>query len=337
MADDDALRSLGWTPERAAAAPPVPEGGAVGRVERVDRGWCRVAGAFGSVHVRTLREGAVGAVGEVAVGDWVVLSGLGHDDGAPDVAVAAVLERTTALVRRATGRVTAPQVLAANIDVVLVVHGLHVEPHLGLVERELVVAHDAGAEPVVVLTKADVNVDAAAAGRALAAELLDVAVLVASATTGEGLDAVRAAVHDRTFVLLGPSGAGKSTLANALLGSAAQRIGAVREGDGQGRHTTSASQLIVVPGGGVCIDTPGIREVGLFGADDGLAAVFADVEALAETCRFDDCAHTVEPGCAVQGGVEPGRLARWRALRAELDEVDDALTAAERRPRRRRR
>jgi len=205
-------------------------------------------------------------------------------------------------------------VLAADVDLVLVVASLDRALNANRIERELVLAWDSGAVPVVVLTKSDLAGSAPVEQpRAVGAD-----VVVTSVVTGEGIDDVRSRLRpDRTAVLLGPSGVGKSALANALVGSDDLATGAVRAGDGRGRHTTTARDLVPVPGGGALVDTPGIRSVGLCEGGEGLALAFPDVEELAVQCRFRDCRHAGEPGCAVAGGVEPDRLANWHKLERE--------------------
>jgi ribosome biogenesis GTPase len=286
-----ALAPLGWSPARQAELEALGRPGAVpGRIGRVDRGSSVVIAATGPVRVE--------APGLVA-GDWVALEG-GR--------LAAVLGRRTLLARRAAGRPDAEQAIAANVDVVAVVHGLDRPLRDRRLHRALALAWDSGATPVVVLTKADLDPDAAA--RALDAEVaFGVDALPVSARTGGGLDALAARARpDRTLVLVGESGAGKSTLVNALLGREALATAAVRDGDHKGRHTTTARHLVPLPGGGALIDTPGVRELGLWGSDEGVRAAFADIAALAEGCRFADCRHDGEPGCAVEAAVEEGSL-----------------------------
>jgi ribosome biogenesis GTPase len=301
------LKALGWDERLSALATPIPVDHVVGRVTRVDRGRCRVATAGGTYHPHVHDP--------VAVGDWVVL--------APDAErITRVLPRRSALTRRAAGEPTGAQTLAANVDHVLLVHGLDRRVNLRRLERELVLAWDSGAVPIVVLTKADLSVDVEGAAAAAEAVALGVDVLAVSGTDGRGLDRLRARVGPgRTFVLVGASGTGKSTLVNALAGEDRQATGAVRAGDHRGRHTTTAGELVVLPGGAILIDTPGIRSVGLWteGDDDGLASAFADIEELAQACRFPDCAHDREPECAVRDGVDEARLASWRRLRRELE------------------
>ena len=261
------IATLGWTAERGTALP----GGAVpARVSRVDRGLLTVLDDAGESRLPTAR-----SVGPVAVGDWVAVRA-GR--------AVAVLPRTSAFTRTVAGRGSEAQVVAANLDVVLVVDSLVGEARLRRIERYLAVAWSSVARPVVVLTKADLCPDVEAAA------------------------------------MVGPSGVGKSSLANALAGELVAGTAGIRE-DGRGRHTTTARQLHVLPGGALLVDTPGMRELALHD-DAGLGAAYADVAELAATCRFRDCAHRTEPGCAVAAGIadgtlDPTRYTAWRKLQAE--------------------
>jgi len=248
-------------------------------------------------------------------GDWVALDAAG--------AITAVLERRGTIVRRAAGTATAGQVLAANVDLALVVEPLP-EPNARRAERFAALAQAGGVPAVLVLTKADLDPGAHAAAARLARRLGAADALAVSAPHGEGVAPLRALLEPgATAVLLGPSGAGKSTLVNTLLGAERQATGAVRAGDGRGRHTTVARELIALPGGALVVDTPGLREVGLWDAPG-----FADVDALAAGCRFSDCAHAGEPGCAVRGVIDDDRLASWRKLQREQAWLDDRRAAA---------
>ena len=273
------------------------------RVTRVERSGCFAVGADGEE--RLLRAEAL-----PAVGDWLAFAG---------GAVRHVLPRWSAL-QRADPDGGGTQTLAANVDLVLVTTPAD-RSSPGRVERELTLAWDSGAVPLVVVTKADL--DGPAVADALASRLPGTDVLAVSAVTGAGVEELRAHLApDRTAVLLGPSGAGKSTLANALLGEDRLATGAVREGDRRGRHTTTSRQLVAVPGGGVLIDTPGLRTLGLT-ADVEIGMGFPDIEALAQRCRFADCAHESEPGCAVEdaiatGELDPRRLESFRKLAREV-------------------
>ena len=227
--------------------------------------------------------------------------------------VEVVLERTSAITRGDPGKTSGTQVLAANIDTVFIVHPIAEPPNLRRVERELSVAWDSGAVPVIVLTKEDLSDGPDAARAAVESVAPDTGVLVTNARAGEGLEAMLGYLSGhRTAVLVGPSGAGKSTLINALLGEERQATREVRVSDGRGRHTTVARQLFQMPGGGLLIDTPGLRAFGLTGSEEGIASAFSDVEQIARSCRFRDCTHNDEPGCAVRAAVESGTLSPQR-------------------------
>ena len=267
---------------------------------------------------------------DVAVGDIVVLD-------AGRERVASVLPRRTAIVRRASGegQRAVRDVVAANVDVVFVVQASDLPTNPRRTERELALALDSGADVVLVANKCDLVGTAALAEvrRALEHAACGTPVLVVSAATGEGMDALRAACAGRTVALVGASGAGKSTMVNALVGGEVQRTGEVRAGDGRGRHTTTAAELIPLPGGGRLLDTPGLRSVALWLGAGGIERAFADVFALADGCRFRDCAHVDEPGCAVRGAVERGeidaaRVASMRQLVREEQELEEAMRSA---------
>jgi ribosome biogenesis GTPase len=262
------------------------------------------------------------------VGDWIAVPDPGPgDDPLP---ILEVLPRGS-LLRRQSADGTGDQALAANVDVVLITCGVDRPIRAGRIQRVAAQAWDCGTTPVLVLTKArdDSDVDLPR----LELEHPGLQVLATAALEGVGLHAVRGLVAGRTAVLVGESGAGKSTLANALLGTSAARTGAVRAGDAKGRHTTTARQLHLLPGeaGGAIIDTPGIRSFGLATDQQAVDAVFADVLALAAECRFSDCRHRAEPGCAVLGAVEDGRLAPERYAgwaRLEREVASAALRAS---------
>ena len=268
---------------------------------------------------------------DVAVGDWVVPSADGER-------VEHVLPRRSAFVRRASfeGSRAEAHTLAANIDVVFLTHSFGAEPNQRRLERELVLAFDSGAEPAVVLTKADLVDDPEPARRELVEVALGVPVLVASGRTGAGVEQIRSyAGGGRTLAFLGASGTGKSTLINALLGEARQAVTEVRGGDQRGRHTTVAAQLLPLPGEGWLIDTPGVRAVSLWLSGDGIERTFADVFELMEHCRFRDCKHDQEPGCAVRaaiedGSLDPARFASLERLVAEEAALEEEQRAQER-------
>jgi len=256
-----------------------------------------------------------GDVPRPVVGDFVSITA--------DGLVEALEPRRSRLARKAAGRSDVEQVIAANVDIGFIATAAGVDLNERRLERYMAVVRDGGVEPVFLLTKVDASTDAAgdlARVRSVAGE---VDVIAVSATTGQGVDEVaRRIAPDRTAALLGSSGVGKSTLFNRLVGESRQRVGALL-GDGTGRHTTTRRELFPVPTGGWLVDTPGMREVGLLDAEEGVTEAFPDVEALSETCRFRDCAHTAEPGCAVRAAMADGTLAAerveaWRRLQQEL-------------------
>jgi len=224
--------------------------------------------------------------------------------------------------------------LAANIDVVFLIHALGSPPSPRRLERELVLAYDSGAEPVVVLTKTDLVPDSIAARGALVDVALGVPVLLASGISGDGLEAIRSyAAGNRTLTFLGASGVGKSTLVNALLGNERQATSAVREGDQRGRHTTVAAELVPLRGEGWLIDTPGVRALSLWLSGNGIERAFADVFDLMDSCKFRDCKHDQEPGCAVQAAIADGRLDPVRLLSLERLVEEEAALEEEQRAR----
>lgn len=335
-------RALGWTDDLDDAWRESGLATRPGRVSRLDRGWSTVLLAPGGPVARVRNIGA-----EVAVGDWVVPSADGER-------VELVLPRSSAFVRRASfeGSRATSHTIAANIDVVAVLHSLTNVPNERRLERELVLAFDSGARPVVVLTKPDL-VDSAivtASRSTVQGVSPDVQVVVASGATGEGVGDVRSLASGATLALLGASGVGKSTLVNALVGAEVQPTNDVRDGDQRGRHTTTASQLVELaawPGleRGWLIDTPGVRAVSLWSSGRGIERAFADVFELMDRCRFRDCKHDDEPGCAVRDAVEAGaldplRLASMKRLVAEEAKLEDEqraqLKAQDRRGSRRR-
>jgi len=314
---DDRVREL--------FGPMAGDGFLLGRVARVDRGGAVVLvpaplRAEPAWHLAKAAES--GSL--PAVGDWVAVNA----DPELDVAlIEVVLPRSSAFSRRDPGREAAIQVLAANVDVLLVVESLSDEPNLGRIEREFALAWDSGAQPAIVLTKADLCSDADRSRKLVQDVALEAPVHVTSAIDGTGLEELRRYASDgRTVAFIGPSGAGKSTLVNALLREERQETREVRVTDNKGRHTTIARELLQTPEGGVVIDTPGMRALGLWDGEAGVELAFSDIADLAERCRFRNCAHDAEPGCAVRGAIESGDLAERRLdsynkLRGELARV----------------
>jgi ribosome biogenesis GTPase / thiamine phosphate phosphatase len=347
----DSLVDLGWDPGWATAFLPYDAEGLVpARVVAAHRdAW--VVARPGDVPDTTatvsgrFRHEAFGAGDFPAVGDWVAVAA-SRADGSPTI-VQAVLPRRTAFMRsageeRLAGSLAAEQVLAANVDVAFVVAGMDGDFNLRRIERYLAVAWSGGATPVIVLNKADVAADAEGLRVAAAAVAPGVEVHAISALQGDGVEPLRDAhlARGRTAVVLGSSGVGKSTLVNALAGEERQRTAAVRDDDSRGRHTTTHRELVRLPGGALLIDTPGIRSLGVAGAADGIDTAFADIADLALSCRFSDCRHAGEPGCAIAAALSDGslsadRLASHRKLEREAAYVaranDPLLQAEERR------
>ncbi len=316
------LTLLGWDADRADLFADAAAGGLIpGRVARVDRGRCDVLTTVGPLRAAITGIAVRSALAHdpesgVVTGDWVALRLGGTAE------VVSVLPRRGALYRAAADRTSRRQALAVNVDTVVVAAALTGRLRPAKVERLMVLAWDAGATPLVVLTKADLcDSDPQAAAAGLAAVLPGVEVVAVSARTGGGLDEVRKRLRGST-VVLGPSGVGKSTLVNAILGADRMATGGVRTVDDKGRHTTTTRELIPIPGGGVLIDTPGLRGIGLQDADQGIERVFADIEEMASSCRFADCGHRGEPGCAVraaidEGGLDADRLDRYEKMARE--------------------
>ena len=316
-----ALAELGWDLGWAAAFAPFEEPAQwPARVTASRRdAWVVAlqAGDRDAVAAGRLRHAAIGPADLPAVGDWVVVAG-GANDGANGdgpMVIRAVLPRRTVFRRGAEeGHAVDQQVLAANVDVALVMAGLDGDFNLRRIERYLAVAYAGGATPVVVLNKTDIATDLAGLRSAADTVAPGTEVFAISARTGEGVNdlAERHLVPGRTAVVLGSSGVGKSTLVNALIGYERMSTGAVRGDDARGRHTTTHRELVRLPGGALLIDTPGIRSLGVAGAADGLGSAFSDITDIAVGCRFTDCQHEREPGCAVRTALADGRLTRAR-------------------------
>lgn len=283
--------------------------------------------------------GRLRASGELpTVGDWVAIRP--HGDGS--VPIEAVLPRRTSLGRRAAGRPVARQVVAANVDTVVIVTAADRDLNPRRLERMAAHAWDAGAEPVILINKCDLGGDTRAAVALASRAAPGVPVLPVSAHRGDGIGALDSWLGaGTTLVLIGSSGVGKSTLANRLLGDDHLATGAIREADHRGRHTTTRRELLMLPQGAVLIDTPGIRELGVWLDGDGLDSAFPEVEELAGSCRYRDCRHEDEPGCAIRDAVEQGRLEAERVaslakLRREAEVSEARRTPSGRHQQRRR-
>jgi len=317
------LESLGWNTSFADAFRPFEQDGlAPARVAVQHRGEYVVYTQNGE-----LRAEVTGRLRneeeQPAVGDWVAVA-LREDEGR--ATIHSILPRRSAFTRKVAWAETKPQVVAANVDIVFVVCGLDANYNVRRIERYLTLAWESGAQPVVLLTKADLCDDVEARVYEVESVAFGVPVHSVSAPRGDGVESVRAYVtHGKTAALLGSSGVGKSTLVNALVGEDLLATQEVRE-DGRGRHTTSHRQLVPLPEGGLVLDTPGMRELQLWDADSGLEAAFQDLETLAGQCRFADCEHQREPDCAVRaaladGTLEVERFESWRKLQRELERL----------------
>ncbi|HOC42642.1 MAG TPA: ribosome small subunit-dependent GTPase A [Thermoanaerobaculales bacterium] len=319
----DRLSSLGFGPFFERQLPSSGGPGAIpARVAAEHRGawevWSQAGSGRAQLAGRLRAE--LAADGLPGVGDWVVVK----EAPGPDctAVIEGILERRTVFTRGAAGRESRAQVIAANVDLVFAVCGLDADFNLRRIERYLARIWASGAQPAVVLNKADVCDDVAGRVAEVERHCPGAPVHVTSAVLAHGVAALRATIRDgMTAALVGSSGAGKSTLVNALLGEDRMATGAVRARDGRGRHVTTHRQLVLLPGGGLLLDTPGMRELQLVD-DDGLGSVFGDVAALAARCRYRDCRHDSEPGCAVKeavaaGELDPTRLDHFRKLERE--------------------
>lgn len=320
------LQSLGFDDSLRAQADAVLQAGQrVARVVTVDRGGFVVLGERGEAFAQLsgrLRFTLTDAADLLSVGDWVCV----EQAGATSAIIHAVLPRRTSLRRKCPGRTVDFQVIAANLDVAFIVQSCHFDFNVRRLERYLVVVREGQIEPVVVLTKRDLVTPETLDAMSAAIRQSDAAVrvLTVSNVTGEGMDGFEEILRPgKTFCLLGSSGVGKTTLINRVLGRDALATRAV-SGTGEGVHTTVRRQLHVLDGGAMLVDTPGMRELGLLGTSDGLESIFSDIGDLARGCRFPDCTHTQEPGCAVQAAVAAGDLAeeRHRSYRKLKDETD---------------
>ena len=281
-------------------------------------------GELDAVTAGRLKHRARGRAELPAVGDWVAVRKRPEEDRG---VIMGVLPRRSAFSRRAAGEVTGEQVVAANVDIVFVVMGLDRDYNVRRLERYLVMARESGAAPVILLTKPDLCSDLSAHLREVTSLAGDVIVHVVNAKRGEGLEQLRGDLGPgKTAALLGSSGVGKSTIINRLVGADVQRTREVRASDSRGRHTTTHRELVVLPAGGLIIDTPGMRELQLWDASESVRETFDDIEALAPDCHFADCRHRDEPRCAVKAAVAEGqvsadRLENYIKVQAELAEL----------------
>ena len=304
------LTTLGWNPRlEALFVPHAAEGFLPARVSLEHTHIYRVLAADGEVLARVagrLRHRAEARADYPAVGDWVAIQPDPHDG---DARIHAILPRTSRFSRRAAGDVTEEQIVAANIDTVFLVAGLDRDFNPRRIERYLLVARESGARPVIVLNKADLSDNPQARVDDVIALAQGAPVFAVSCRDPVTLDVLRQyLVHGQTGALLGSSGVGKSTIVNRLIGHDLLRTQDVRESDSRGRHTSATRQLVQLPGSGVLIDTPGMRELQLWETGEALADTFGDIEELATGCRFRDCRHGTEPGCAVLEAVSSGML-----------------------------
>jgi ribosome biogenesis GTPase / thiamine phosphate phosphatase len=279
------------------------------RVVSQQRKFWRVAGAFGICMAETsgkLRLAAEEGAAWPAVGDWVSV----ELQGAGSVAVIrAVLTRRNRFIRKSPGKMMVEQVIAANVDTALVISSLDGDFNPRRVERYLTQCWESGVKPVLILNKADACENTCEKAAEMERVALGTPVFVVSAKTGQGIEEFKPLlIPGKTIVMLGSSGVGKSTLTNRLLGESLQKVNDVRANDSRGRHTTTTRELFALSGGALLIDTPGLRELQLWDAEEGLAQAFADINLLAGQCRFNDCRHETEPGCAVQAAVQAGTL-----------------------------
>ena len=319
----DTLGTLGWDDEFDAAWRALGTDRPPARISRIDRGWSTLLQRRDDDSPLRVRN--IGA--DVAVGDWVTPS-------ADLERVDTVLARRSAFVRRASfeGDRAEAHTIAANIDVVMLVHSLTTPPNQRRLERELVLAFDSGATPTVVLSKADLCDEPQHTAASLREVAPGVAVHVVSGVTGVGVDELRGyADGNATIALLGASGVGKSTLINALVGERTRHTEDVRFGDQRGRHTTTAAELVPLPAGGWLIDTPGVRAVSLWSSGHGIERAFRDIFDVMDHCRFRDCKHEDEPGCAVRAAVQAGTLAPERLESMKRLVAEEAALEAEQR------
>lgn len=326
------LRTLGWNDTwKATSQPFFQQDFIIGRI----------AAGFGQLWTVLCEQGSIRALWrggkaetalQPAVGDWVIARPL--LDEAFSLDILQVLPRQSAMVRKKPGKATQDQVLAANMDAVFIVSSLNREFNAARLERYLVMAWQSGAQPVLVLTKADLCEDPTPFLDVLEEVAIGVPYHLTSANTGLGLEALHTYLQpNRSVILVGSSGVGKSTLVNALYGHQHQETGAIRDDDEKGRHTTTHRQLLCLPRGGVIVDSPGLRELQVWDDGEGLAQTYADIESFAQACYFRDCGHDSEPGCAVLEAVGRGELANrrlenYRKLQREMAHLASQISTS---------
>ena len=308
------LEKYGWRPDLAAAFKPFQEAGfAVGRVAVEHRERYLVltpAGEYDAEVTGKLLYTVDSPSDLPKVGDWVAMSLF---EGEYKAIIHDILPRRTKFSRKVAGKKVQEQVMATNIDTIFLVQSLDSNFNPRRLERYLVMAHEGGIEPVIVLNKSDLCSDLDQKKQQVSAIGRNVAVVPTSATTGAGITELRhKLLPGRTYAFIGSSGVGKSTLINRLAGAEIMKTGEVREVDAKGRHTTTHRELIVLPNGALLIDTPGMRELQMWSSDQGMDDAFAEIVQLAIACHFPDCSHTQEKGCAVLAAVKAGELPRER-------------------------
>ena len=313
----------------------MPPGCIPGRISEENKDFYRVLseqGEFLAQITGKIRFRAEDRTGLPAVGDWVILN---PKPGEQRAMIQSILPRRTILKRKIAGRILDQQILCTNVDIVFLIVSLIQDFNLRRIERYLTIAWESGAQPVIILNKADLCSDVTEAVGASENAAIGVSVHAVSATNGFAMQIFSQYLESgKTAVLLGSSGSGKSTIINALLNRMVQRVAPVRESDHHGRHTTTSRQMILLPDGAIVIDTPGMRELGLWESSEGMAVTFSDLATFGQNCKFRDCSHKGEPGCAVADVIRSGELAEDRVqsfhkLQAELKFIESKTNISE--------